>query len=159
MKSVLFLFCTFFLCTSCQWFQTEKVTSDAFLEEELKTINWNDIDSYPLFESCDESADKTVQKSCFEETLLQHIYTQLSNTTLQSDQTLNETIQLHLIIDNSGKILVDTITGNSIVFDEFPDLKTTLKNSIAALPKTAPALKRGIPVTTKFILPVVIATQ
>src|SRR5690606_33680899 len=102
MKSVLFLFCTFFLCTSCQWFQTEKVTSDTFLEEELKTINWNDIESEPLLEACDESGDKTVHKPCFEETLRPHISTQLSNTTLQSDQTLNETIHLHPTIDNSA---------------------------------------------------------
>lgn len=159
MKSVLFLFCIFLLCSSCQWFETEKVTSDTFLEEELKTINWNDIDSYPLFESCDETAAKNEQISCFEETLTKHIYKNISNTSLKSNRTFSETITVHLIINNKGLISIDSITGNTMVFEEFPTLKSSLNNSINTLPKTAPALKRGIPVTTKFLLPVVITTE
>ncbi len=147
------------VCTSCKYFETEKITSEEFLEEELKSITWNEVDTYPHFPECSESLEKPAQKECFETTLLNHIQAQLLQKELISSEALHDTVLMTLHIDNTGEISVTETTGDSLTFAELPELKLWLEESIALLPDTQPALKRGIPINTKFTLPVVVKTD
>lgn len=147
------------VCTSCKYFETEKITSEEFLEEELKSITWNEVDTYPHFPECAESLDKPAQKECFESTLRNHIQTQLLQKELISIEALHDTVFMTIDIDNSGEITLAETTGDSITFAELPELKYWLEESIAILPKTQPALKRGIPIHTRFTLPLVVKTD
>ena len=53
MRKTLFVISCFFLI-SCEFdFQIDKkITVDEFIIEELKSFNWNEVDQYPVFESC-----------------------------------------------------------------------------------------------------------
>lgn len=155
---LLFLF-LLMLCASCKFFETEKISSEEFLEEELKSISWNEVDSYPVFSGCDEAAGKAAQKDCFENTLRHYVEDFLKEKEMVSTQSLSSTIYMNITIDDSGKISVPEITGDSLTFQELPNLKMQLKESLESLPKTEPALKRGIPVNTRFSLPIVIKTE
>jgi len=139
--------------------ETEKISSEEFLEEELRSIDWNEVDTYPVFPDCDESQDKITQKECFESTLLSHIENHLLNKEMVSSQSLSERVLMMIFVNDAGVISASEIVMDSIVNTELPDLKFWLDQSLKTLPKTSPALKRGIPVTTQFTLPVVIETE
>ena len=73
-KSVIgLLILSLFFC-SCENFETKKISSETFVKDEIKSINWRDVDQYPIFKNCELVSNKEQQKSCFESTLSSYIY-------------------------------------------------------------------------------------
>jgi len=159
MKSCVFLLFFVVLSGSCDSVLNQKKTSQEFLEEELKTINWTEVDTYPLFPECDESEPKINQQRCFETTLHNYLKGFIINQEYVSSIEIDDTLLIHLSISKDSDIFITEISGDSLTFDSFPELQNHLYESISALPKMAPALKRGIPVNTAFVLPLVIKTE
>lgn len=159
MKSCVFLLFLVVLTSSCDSVLNQKKTSQEFLEEELKTINWTEVDTYPLFPDCDESEPKISQQRCFETTLHNHLKKFINNQDLVSSVEINDTLLIHLIISKESEVVITEISGDSLTFETFPELQNHLYKSIASLPKIEPALKRGVPVNTMFVLPLVIKTD
>lgn len=152
----------FLICLSlqaCQFFQVEKVSSETLFEEEIQTINWKDVDAYPLFSSCEESLDKERQKECFINTLNAAIYQKISNERFTTSQQLFDTVYINFKIDNIGKLSVLQIQIDSLVSREFPDFETQITEALNVLEISTPAYKRGIPVTTQFTLPIIVRTN
>src|SRR5690606_40510153 len=52
------LLCCFGLLVSCELFMTKEERARNLVNEELLSIDWNDVDQYPLVEVCDETAVK-----------------------------------------------------------------------------------------------------
>lgn len=159
MKRILPLLIFSLLCISCDGIITQKKTSEEYMEEELKTINWNEVDTYPLFPFCDESDPKTKQQSCFETTLHNHLKSIIQNQVLVSSILIEDTLLIHLSISKDSEFFITEISGDSLTFLTFPDLQNQLYESISLLSKVEPALKRGVPVNTVFVLPLVIKTE
>lgn len=159
MKSGILLFILSFLLISCDTFLTPKKTSDEFLEEELKTINWKEVDTYPLFPTCDENETKEEQKHCFESTLHTHINTYIQKEELSSNKPVYDTLLINIEISASSEVTITGIEGDSLTFATFPELREHLYQSIQPLPKIEPALKRGVPVKTAFILPLILTSE
>lgn len=44
-------------------------TQEAMVAKQLAAIDMNEVEKYPLFDHCDETASRITQKKCFEETL------------------------------------------------------------------------------------------
>ncbi|QNJ97177.1 hypothetical protein [Constantimarinum furrinae] len=158
MKKFGFLVFMGLLATSCQFFETERISTETFYEEEVKAINWKDVDQYPTFPDCEEMTEKAEQKYCFEHTLTAHLYHTLSRRNITARQDLNDTIELDFTVDKSAQLFITNIAIDSLVIDQFPDLENWLYSSVDSLQPLAPAYKRGIPVRTTFRLPIVIAT-
>lgn len=147
------------LATSCQYFETEKVSTETFYEEELKTINWNDVDQYPVFKACDSLQLKEAQKACFEKTLATHLCKTISSKHIIAMQSIfGDTVQLQMAVSKRGELSVENMEMDSVVQQEFPELQNWLLQSIDSIKIVAPAYKRGIPVATKFTLPIVFNT-
>ncbi len=159
MKNGLVFIVLCILFQSCQLFETEKISSETFLEDEVKSINWKDVDQYPVFINCEGLSEKNKQKSCFETTLSSHIYQSINseNTIVTSD--LNETLLLDFIVDEKGKLSITSMVIDSLLKAQVPLLKAQILNGIDSLQPIAPAYKRGIPVKTTFKLPLVIKTS
>ena len=147
------------LATSCQYFNTEKISSETFYEEEIKAIEWDQVDQYPTFKSCANYTEKAAQKECFELTLGTFVSDFLRNKNLMTHTNLNSTVQLDFIISKSGAIDSLHMEMDSVLQQKIPKLKDWLTHSIDSLPPLEPALKRGIPVKTKFTLPVLIQSE
>lgn len=158
MKQLKFLL-ILLLASSCQYFNTEKISSDAFYEEKIKTIDWEQVDGYPAFSNCEQFTEKEERKQCFETTLSRHIYEFIENKKLVTQSDLNSTVQLKFTISNKGEITSLDITVDSLLHQKFPLLKEWLTESIDSLPKLEPATKEGVPVETKFTLPVLIQAE
>lgn len=145
--------------SSCQFFETEKISSETFLEEEIKAINWKEVDQYPVFQNCENETEKVQQKSCFETTLANHLYLsiQSENTTVITD--INETIVIDFMVNEKGELSISNMIIDSVLSNQLPLLENKIIQCIDSLQPIAPAYKRGIPVKTTFKLPIVINTN
>jgi len=142
------------LClTSCDYFNKKKIDSETIVEEELKSINWNDVDEYPAFSICDSSENKKV---CFEDVLRNRLNTNLSKQNIVVSEDVNDTVLLKIHIDNKGKFSIKDIIYSDLTKSQIPELDSLLRHSLDSLPKIYPAIKRGQQVATEFNLPVLI---
>jgi len=158
MKKALFIL-LFIGVTSCQFFETEKIAVETFLEEEIKLINWKDVDSYPIFKECEGESDKKKTKSCFEMTLSNHLYNSIKSDSIIVSSDLNEEVLIEFVVNEKGNLRVNSIVIDSLLQAELPLLKSYIVESIVSLQPIAPAYKRGIPVSTSFKLPILIKTD
>jgi len=158
MKQLKFLSILLLAC-SCQYFETEKISSDTFYEEEIKAIDWKQVDRYPAFSNCTQLGEKEEQKRCFETTLSSYVYKFIEGRNLVTQSDLNSTIQMDITISKSGEISNLDIKMDSSIQKKIPLLKDWLAQSIDSLPELLPAHKQGIPVETVFRLPVVIHSE
>lgn len=145
-----------FIAFSCNDMETKKVNSDDLLAEELKTFNWNDVDEYPSFASCDSTSGKENKKQCFEMTLRQILNENLSQYNLVVSESLNDTVELKIHIDKDGVFSIKTISSDAATQEQLPELDSILRESLDSLPIIYPAIKRSQQVATEFRLPVVV---
>lgn len=155
-----FLFALFFvLATSCQFFETEKVSSEEIYKEEMQTIDWKDVDRYPSFSNCENALEKPEQRDCFINTINTHLYKSINHIDMVAVREVYDTVKVNFEVSSSGKLSILEIQMDTILQKEFPNLEMRLLQSIDSLKLVAPAYKRGIPVRTQFTLPVIIQTN
>lgn len=147
------------LLVSCDLFESKETKTQKLVNKEMSTIDWNDVDQYPLFTNCEEFVSKPVQLQCFQDTLLAHFSATLKEFEFQLKSDVIDTLYLDFLIDNNGKISVLDIEKNEEVLRQIPEFNGVVIQSLKTLPPLAPAIKRGIPVTAKFRIPIIINTQ
>jgi hypothetical protein len=134
----------------------KKTSSEAILEEELQTFNWNDVDEYPSFSLCDSLSIKEDRKGCFQSVLTIHIWEFLKSKKLVVSQDIRDTIILNFQVSEKGSLNLLDAKIDSLTLQEIPDINKLLEQSLDSLPKIFPAIKRGQQVTTEFKLPIII---
>ncbi len=155
----LFLFILFISATSCQYFDTEKISAETFYEEEIKTIDLSQIDTYPIFQECANTMEKEETRLCFENELTARIAQSLSRESLKAINSLQDTLWVNFTISEKAIITVNEVKTDSLIHLEFPKLQEKIIQKIDSIILKAPAYKRGIPVRTSFNLPIVIRTE
>ncbi len=148
-----------FLLSSCDFFLPREEKTRKKVLAELNTINWNDVDQYPLFEDCDESATKTEQRGCFEDNLLAHFAQTLSGFEFELEQEVVDTIFVDFLIERDGSITVLEIEDHPLLQEQIPEFNGVITQSLKSLPRIEPALKRGMPVSAKFRIPLELNTK
>ncbi|MCF8713601.1 hypothetical protein JM658_02080 [Joostella atrarenae] len=151
------LFCL--LLVSCELFTSEKEAKEEIIKRERQSINWNDVDQYPLFENCDETDDRNTQRICFQETFTNHFLATLTNNHLVTHKNLNDTINVQLLIGKEGNVTILQIKKNKRVSKEIPEIDTLIAHTVETLPRVYPALKRNIPVNMKIQLPIILKVE
>ncbi|WP_340200581.1 hypothetical protein [Ascidiimonas sp. W6] len=153
---------------SCESFlQRNFPSADEIASERIDTINWNRVDRFPLFESCDEMANKESQKDCFEITFSDHIMKAFEAENIVVKREINDTVILELKVDHEGIVSILNIEQSRLVQQEIPTLHDHFSTSLKKLPKIFPALKNAasknttqtVPVGMRFRLPVVIHVE
>lgn len=154
-----FVYIVFLLFNSCHYFDAAIPSEKELLQKELKAINWKEVDEYPSFVDCDNLEDKTARQRCFFEFLTQLIQEKLSVDTLQLLCPELDTIEVKVTIFPNAKMqfepqfLKDSVPYNTVKIDSI------LHARLVNFPKVSPAIKRGIPVKTQFILPVILKVE
>ena len=158
-KTLIIIFC--FLSISCEFdFQIDKkITVDEFINEELKSLNWNDVDQYPVFENCLEINNVKNKNNCFVETITSSFRENLKTNNLVLNRTLIDTVRMVLKVDKIGKISIEnmTISDQNNKYKEV--ITKSFENTVSSLPKLYPAIKRGQEVDVIFNLPIIISTE
>jgi len=152
----LYVFILVFMLISCEYFNVKKTSSEAILNEELQTFNWNEVDIYPAFSSCDSMSTKQEKKQCFESHLTNQIFSFLEREGIVVTQDINDTIVLSFQVSETGVLSLSSSNIDTLTLQEIPNIKTLLNRSIDSLPVIFPAIKRGQQVKTAFELPVII---
>jgi hypothetical protein len=154
-----FLFFAFLLLNSCQYVDKQVPSEKELLQKELKAINWKEVDEYPSVIDCEQINDKKQRQQCFFEVLTQLIQEKLSVDTLSILYPELDTIEVKVtVFPNSTMQFEPQFPKDSVAYDKIK-IDSILKVRLVNFPKINPAIKRGIPVKTQFILPVILKVE
>ena len=155
-KNCLPLFLVLFLVNSCQYFDNKVPSKENLLKKELKAIDWSEVDEYPSVQDCELLENKAAQKQCFFEFLSAQIQDKLNVDTLSILYPELDTIEVKVTIFANSKLLFEPqFPQDSLTFDAIK-VDSILKMKLVDFPKVNPATKRGLPVKTQFILPLIL---
>ena len=147
------------LLVSCELFESKEDKTQKLVNEELMAIDWNDVDQYPLFDSCDETATKEAQRECFQNMMADYFSEALAGLKFQVRNDMKDTVYIDFLIDEHGFISVLNVEEKTAVLNEISDFNTRICERLNDLTTVAPALKRGNPVGLRFRLPLVLNTH
>lgn len=129
------------------------------LQKELKAINWKEVDEYPSFVDCDKVDDKIQRQNCFFQYLTELIQDKLSSDTLSVLYPELDTIEVKVTVFPNAKMKFEPqFPKDSVAYDTIK-IDSILTARLVNFPKVNPAIKRGIPVKTQFILPVILKVE
>jgi hypothetical protein len=158
-KTVLLVFLSALLLNSCQYFDKQVPSEKELLQKELKAINWKEVDEYPSIVDCEKIENKTQRQQCFFEYLTQLIQEKLDSDTLSIMYPELDTIEVKVtIFANATMKFEPQFPKDSVAYDTVK-IDSILKARLVDFPKVNPAIKRGIPVKTQFILPVILKVE
>ena len=148
-----------FTIASCQYFGNEVPSKKELLDKEMKAINWNEVDEFPSFTECEKIKDETMRKQCFFAFLIQTIQDKLSVDTLSILYPELDTIEVKVtIFANATMKFEPQFPKDSIAYDTIK-IDSILHARLVDFPKVHPAIKRGMPVKTQFVLPVILKIE
>ena len=152
---------SFFLLNSCQFdFKIDrKISVDEFINEELKSFNWNEVDQYPVFENCLGINSISEKNNCFVETITESFKENLTNNSLILNRTLVDTVNMILKVDKTAEISIESINISSQNIKYKEVISRSFNKTISNLPKLYPAIKRGQQVDVIFKIPIIRSTE
>lgn len=150
------ILCLLYLLAACNQSAKREEKTQELVDQEIQAIDWEDVDQYPLFADCDELASKPEQKRCFMETLLRHFSKTLQESDLVLEEEVKDTIFVNFRMEDTGEISLINIKNDEEIIKQVPEFRDQIEKSLNSLPKIEPALKRGIPVSAKFRIPIVL---
>lgn len=154
--SILLLFLSF---NSCQYFEKQVPSEKELLQKELKSINWKEVDEYPTVVDCEKISNKKQRQQCFFEVMAQLIQEKLDIDTLSIMYPELDTIEVKVtVFPNATMKFEPQFPKDSVAYDTIK-IDSILHARLVDFPKVNPAIKRGIPVKTQFILPVIIKVK
>ena len=144
---------------SCQYFEKKVPNEKELLDKQLKEINWNEVDEYPSVGDCEKLKAATQRKQCFFEFLTTTIQQKLAVDTLSTLFPQLDTIEVKVtVFPNSTLQFEPQFPKDSVAYDTIK-IDSILHARLIDFPKVNPAIKRGIPVRTQFVLPVIIKSE
>lgn len=154
-----FALLTLLLLQSCNYFEKQVPSEKELLDKQLKEINWQEVDEYPSVVECELLTDEAQRKQCFFEFLTSTIQEKLSVDTLSILYPELDTIEVKVTVyPNATLEFEPQFPKDSVAYDKVK-IDSILHARLIDLPKVNPALKRGIPVKTQFILPVILKVE
>lgn len=144
---------------SCQYFEKQVPNEKELLDKQMKEINWNEVDEYPSVVDCEKLTDVAQRKQCFFEFLTTTIQQKLAVDTLSTMFPQLDTIEVKVtIFPNASLQFEPQFPEDSAAYDTIK-IDSILHARLIDFPKVNPAIKRGIPVKTQFVLPVIIKSE
>jgi len=117
-------------------------------------VNFSSVDTSPSFKVCDSIIDKQKKTNCFRTTIHQKIGAELQKHQFVIRDSISEIVYVDLLINSKGKIVLEAMESSEEIKIKLPKLDSVLRISIDKIPNVYAAIKRGIPVTTKYRLPI-----
>jgi len=147
------------LFNSCQYFDKQVPSEKEILQKELKAINWKEVDEFPSIAKCEQIENKTQREECFFAMMTQLIQERLSVDTLSVLYPELDTIEVKVTVFANSRIIFEPLFPKDSVAYDTVKIDSILKARLVGFPKVNPAIKRGIPVKTQFILPVILKVE
>lgn len=145
--------------TSCQFFKYDKVNFEDVLNKEISNINWQEVDNYPSFQSCDSLNDSVDRVNCFYFEFHKRIIENLSLHNFVSNRKISDTMYVFFEINHYGNLNVLKVDINDKIKTAIPNIASLVKESISQIDDVIPAYKRGQPVKTALEIPLLITNE
>jgi len=158
-KIILILLFLTLLFNSCQYLEKQVPSEKELLQKELNAINWKKVDEFPSVVNCDTIENKVQRQQCFFEVMTQLIQEKLSIDTLSILYPELDTIEVKVTVFPNATIQFEPQFPKDTVAYNKTKIDSILKARLVDFPKVIPAIKRGIPVKTQFILPVILKVE
>lgn len=147
----------FIVVISCDQIPTKKIPSSQYLEEEWKAIDLSQVEEYPTFETCKTIVDREELKNCFEQTVTKTFYKAFEEHTIIVNRELDEIIYVDFVVNEKGNYCIDSLKITQEIRMEIPQLEKWIHEAAKQLPiASKPAYKHGVPVKTRFKIPVIL---
>ncbi|WP_295337460.1 hypothetical protein [Flavobacterium sp.] len=147
------------VCLSCQYLEKKVPSEQELLEQQLKEINWTEVDEYPSVSDCETLTDANLRKQCFFDFLTAAIEQKLAVDTLATMFPKLDTIEVRVtVLPNATLEFKPEFPKDSVAYDTIK-IDSILRARLVDFPKVNPAIKRGLPVKTQFVLPVIIKQE
>jgi hypothetical protein len=150
-QNIVIIICLFLL-VSCSFFedrtnQIQKVDT---------IVDFNSIDAFPLFPDCENIPSRDKQQICFQLEMAQHIYAALKQYSLKASEVVNDTIFVKMVVGAAGETSLSSIKISDKTNELLPELDSIIRLTLKNIPKLQPAIKRNMPVSTEFTLPIIL---
>jgi len=143
--------------SSCDGFFSNKTKKNTVVSK-TEPIDFKNVDAYPLLPECEQFSSRELQQNCFYRFFSKRIEVALSKQHITLPNTIKiDTIKTTITINSTGVVSVKSIHLEDTVDNKI--IRDAITNSINSLPKMKPAIKAGIPVTTEFVLPIVLSSS
>ena len=159
MKSSWIIFFFPFLFASCQWMSNRLPNEQELLEEELNKIDWTKVDTYPSVASCDSIFDDQARKDCFFSYVTQVLEENLQVDTLSGTFANMDTLNVLVTIQSNAQVSLALYQVNDSLKQQVKSVDSLLQEKSKNFREFSPAVKRGVPVTSQFVLPLVLHKQ
>ena len=160
MKKTIQLLFLLLAIQSCQYFEKQVPDEKELLKQELKKINWDEVDEFPSVLQCDTIKDAAIKKQCFFDYMAQTIQERIGIDTLRIEYPEIDTINVKITINTDSSLQFETqYTNDSIALADKTKIDSILISRLSDFPKVEPAIKRGVKVKTQFVLPVIIKME
>lgn len=116
--------------------------------------SWQSTDQPPVFPGCEQASTPELQWHCLQDNITKLFAEFFVDHPSVSSHLVQDTLWLHLRIDNSGTMLLDALNESDTSSVLFQDLQKL----VSQFPQTSPPTKTNLGVTTqvRFRLPVVV---
>ena len=149
----------FFLACDLDFQISKKISVDEFVNDEIKSFNWSEVDQLPVFENCTQINETSKKNNCFIRTISDSLSLNFIKNDLVLNRTLIDTVFMKFKVNKKGIIEIENIEiGEKILPYKVVINQSFIKNA-ANLPKLYPAIKRGQEVDVTFELPILVSTE
>lgn len=157
-NTIAFLFLVFTL-NGCQYFEKNVPAKEELLNQELKKIDWSEVDEFPSTNSCDSITDKEARKQCFFDYLTQTIQEKLATDTIKILYPNLDTIQVKVTVFPDARLKFEPYFSKDNMEYDTVKIDSIMQAKLANFPAVEPAIKRGMKVKSQFILPVILKSE
>ncbi len=145
-----YIFCLGFLFMACKTEEEILTEAENRAQEEFSQLDITKVDRYPVFENCDEMITTS---DCFYNELHQLITDKLANQIYDHKWSSRDSLVAAITVKATGQLHYDSIVSAAVGIDR-RELDSIFKEQLHPLCKIEPAIVRGIPVATSYLLPI-----
>ncbi|WP_430614257.1 hypothetical protein [Flavobacterium sp. JP2137] len=153
------LFILLLFLSGCGWSDKKIPNGDLLLKEELEKIDWTQVDAYPSVDLCDSLLDEAQRKQCFFDYLTVRLQEKLQLDSLTSRHPKIDTIEVRITVFPDAHLEFEPYYVSDSLRFRSQEIDSLLQLRLVNFPEITPAIKRGIPVKTQFILPLIIKAE
>lgn len=140
------------MTTACNFTPKEVPNAQEMLRRELHAIDWDRVDQYPTYASCDTISDSEGRVICFFELFSSEVFEILKKDSIVKISTI-DSVLFSVTINTESDVFFETVAINEKLLPKFM-MDSIMQKNQERLTKIYPANKRGVPVTTQFQLKV-----
>jgi hypothetical protein len=139
------------LCISCLSEEQKREQANKSAIKDLENLDMTAIDSYPLFDACDEMITTA---DCFYKNLHEIIDQKLKSGAVPIQLEKKDSIYASITVSKQGRIQYDSIFKSAAAIDK-DQMDALLKSRLHSFPVIESAIKSSRPVATTYKLPII----